>query len=278
MFSFIKKPLSLLTTLLIQISITTIAMEQELQLQPAKKKLIKHVNCSIMIPYGTTQSVAYAIKTVHAAIFEHSNLQSTMKDPIVLMNVQNNSSSNSFYLPLPAKLFINCTDGSLLQLHEADGSKLFKSHPVFKKIPLHITAICTKNPNLKGDNFAEQFNNAMNQFYNNPGKSWKDEKYKDELEMAGIMTESIPKPCIMLGPYGPFVVYASISQHGPNGCPNKETFIESYLKDIIQPQAILIYWLLKQYKWDQQNNLLTEIIQSIITKLYLSHYPVLYFK
>jgi hypothetical protein len=249
----------------------------QLQLESQKKQLVKYVTCSIMIPKVTDDLIVYGMKTVHDAIFEHSNLQSNIKDPIihlhVQMHVQNKPTHNNFYVPLPAKLFINCTDKSILHLHETDGSKLFKSHPVFKKIPLKITATCIKNPNLKGNSFAEQFNNAMNEFYEDPGIPWVDAEHEFELDAAGIIKSSaVYIPQIVLGPYGPLLAYIQhiTFEHGPNGCPNNEIFMQAYFQETIQPQLQFIYWALKNYQWDKKE-LLPEIIQSIIVNLYLSH-------
>ncbi len=245
----------------------------QLQLETQKKQLVKHVDCSIMIPENTEQLVTYGMQTVHTAIFEHSNLQSNITDPIILLQIQNRSAHNNFYVPLPAKLFINCTDGSILHLHETDGSKLFKSHPVFKKIPLKITATCTKNPNLKGNSFAEQFNNIMNEFYEDPGLPWVDAEHEFELDAAGIITRTnILIPHIIHGPHGPAFACAQYItlKHGPNGCPNNETFMQAYFQETIQPQLQFIYWALKNYQWDKKE-LLPEIIQSIIVNLCLSH-------
>src|SRR5439155_1579474 len=86
---------------------------------------------------------------VHTAIFEHSNIQSTIKDPVIIFLVKQNSTKNQSYLPLPAKLFVNYTDNSVLHIHESDGSQLLKSQPIFKKYTLLIAAMCTKNTLLR---------------------------------------------------------------------------------------------------------------------------------
>jgi hypothetical protein len=215
---------------------STNAMEYpQLQLEtPKKQSATLRVDCSIMIPDETEQLTAYAMKTVHAAIFKHSNVESTIKDPIILFHVQKNSAPNQFYLPLPAKLFINCTDKSLLQIHETDGSQLFKSHPIFQKKQLLINAVCKKNPKLDGNSFDEQFNNTMNEFYTDPGVPWVDEEHRHKLETAGIMTTiNASIPVLVFGQHGPTVrlINRTTFAHGPNGCPNEKVFIQSIIDE-----------------------------------------------
>lgn len=176
----------------------------------------------------------YAMKAVHTAMLEHSNVQSTIKDPIMLFNVQKNSARNYFALPLPAKLFVNCTKGSVLSVYESDASQLYKSHPIFKKKHLLINAVCTKNPNLAGNSFAEQFTNSMNAFYANPGKPWIGEEHQGELETAGIITvNEILSTRMMWCPFGPRMQIISTFkfEHGPNGCPTEKTLIQSIIDE-----------------------------------------------
>lgn len=215
----------------------------QLQLETQKKQLVKYVDCSIMIPEKRNQLVAYCVQTVHAAIFEHSNLQSNIKDPIIYLHVQmyaeNKPTDKTFYVPLPAKLFFNRINEPILHLRETDGSKLFKSHSVFKKTWLEITATCIKNPKLEGNSFAEQFNNAMNKFYEDPGTPWVDMEHKDELEDTGIIrkTAVVQIPRIVLSPHGPLFAYIEciLFEHGPNGCPDEKTFIQSIIDEKIVP-------------------------------------------
>jgi hypothetical protein len=243
--------LILIPTLLIPL--TALSMEQnykQLQLQePKKQKDLLHANCSIMIVSEMPQTTMYAMKTVHTTIFEHNNVQSTIKDPIMLFKVQKNSARNYFYLPLPAKLFVNCTEGSVLSIYETDASQLYKSHPIFKKKQLLITAVCTKNPKLAGNSLAEQFANAMNGFYANPGEPWINEEYQGELETAGIIiVKEIRTPTIMMCPFGPIMGIISTFklEHGPNGCSTENALIQSIIDENISENKNLFKSLMRR--------------------------------
>jgi hypothetical protein len=247
MTSITKKVLSALAIPALMTTLTTLGMEPEhspLFLESMKKTNdLLYANCSIMLADGVTQATSYCMQTVHDAILEHSNIHSHPKDPVILCIVKKHSANNSFAVPLPAKLFIDCTDGFRLQLYESDASKLYKSHPIFKKKHLMINAMCTKNPRLIGNSFAEQFNNAMNEFYTNPGFPWEDQGHRGELANAGIMTEKqIGIRTLQFGPngFGNAIFILPIYGHGPNGCPNEEylkkSTIENPLKSLMYRQ------------------------------------------
>jgi hypothetical protein len=155
------------------------------------------------------------------------------------MYAENKPIDNSFCVLLPAKQFFNYTDGSELRLHETDEYKFFQNDPILKEIPVEIIATCIKNPTLEGNSFAEQFKNAMSEFYEDPGMPLVDEEHKDELEDTGIIITSaiVDISYTIHGPHTPTTgrIQQTLFTHGPNGCPDEKTFIQSMIDEKIVP-------------------------------------------
>jgi hypothetical protein len=219
---------NIIALILIACSSITAMERPQLQLENPKEQITELLNCSIMIPDGIERCVMYATKASHDDSFNMTNVQSTIKDPMIGLFVQNNDLESDYWvMPFPAKLFVNCTDKSIVRIHSTDHLGLIK-----------LTAICTKNPKLKGNNFAEQFNNAMNHFYENPKQPLGDKKDWDELINAGIITKQIDlariefrTAFVHINELGTVTTF----NHGPNGCPNEKVLIKSIIDEKTEP-------------------------------------------
>ncbi len=213
-------------------NLTTIAMEQpEPQLQnPREKDGVVHFDCTIRITEKTSCPILYAIQKYHN---NNCNLPSKPHDPLVFCDVIEPQINQICFLPIPAKLLHDLSDNSKLQLYLKWGTIHFNNKSLKNK-PLFITATLTKNPYLEGSSSAEQLNNALGNFFTNP--SVVDPDKTEELEKAGIVNAKTKLvPTMRSTDHGP--IYLAKKQktfsHGPNGCSNKNVFIQSVINEKI---------------------------------------------
>jgi hypothetical protein len=216
-----------------------IAMERpQLQLERPKEQVTELLNCSIMIPDKIERCVMYATKASHDDSFNMTNVHSTIKDPVIGLFAQNNDLGSDYWvMPFPAKLFVNCTDKSIFRIDKTDDKGLLK-----------ITAACTKNPHIKGNSFAEQFNSAMNYFYENPKQPLGNEKDCDDLINAGIITKQLGFATIQLRAAmenynSGLLSVTTVFSHGPNGCPNEKVLIQSIIDEKTEPHGNMKHFL-----------------------------------
>ncbi len=204
----------------------------QLQLENPKEQITEILNCSIMIPDGIERCVLYATKASHNDSFNMTTIQSTIKDPIIDLFVQNNDLESDYWvMPFPAKLFVNYTNGSIIRIDKTDDEGLIK-----------VTATCTKNPNLKGNSFAEQFNNALSKFYENPKQPLGKEEDWSELITAGIITKQIGITGIQLRASildysSGLISVTTVFSHGPNGSPNEKVLTQSIINEKTEPHG-----------------------------------------
>ncbi len=196
--------------------------------------------------------VAYAMPQFHATRTP-SNLPSDIKDPVIQCTITNIETNKPFRTYIAAKyLFKPETKEPLIEIHHTNNN----NHH-FK-----ITARCTQNPKLQGNDFLEQFRNVMTPFYETPEKFvcyaynthkedpqeltiWNFDDFKkaklfklkriivraeDEI-IHNIDKEQNPDVMLMINPTlshpGKTITQENIYGHGPNGCCNEEALIKS---------------------------------------------------
>src|SRR6266403_1776594 len=119
MISILKNILRILITPALIMALVTNSMEKptnypQLQLNNPTNNPIP-VDCSITLIHGL-DPVQYTDQVFHTIIFKENNLQSNIKDPVVLFEITETSSGTQLSLGLPAKHCLNLNDGSLLQI------------------------------------------------------------------------------------------------------------------------------------------------------------------
>jgi hypothetical protein len=227
------------------VTFTTTAMhDPQLQLHNPKKQILG--DYSLMIS-AYEKSLMYVSQSVHDDIFTESNLQSTIKNPVVLVNLINNNTTSKKIkvLTLPVKQLFNCDTQSMVQLYSA----LYVTGE-----PVVINACCVANPKLynKIDNkitnntFAQQLNTYANKFYEYPAICTAEEDTEQPFEDADILTittEYIPLEETDLS----FVLEVTTYSHNPkNGCPNEKALIKQIIDEKIPHNQNWVTYLKKR--------------------------------
>jgi hypothetical protein len=219
------------------VTFTTTAMhDPQLQLHNPKKQILG--DYSLMIS-AYEKSLMYVSQSVHDDIFTESNLQSTIKNPVVLVNLINNNTTSKKIkvLTLPVKQLFNCDTQSMVQLYSA----LYVTGE-----PVVINACCVANPKLynKIDNkitnntFAQQLNTYANEFYADPMVCPAKKGAIQTFENADILTiTTIARPPVTEDiPFAfieEFEVQTIISHNPKNGCPNKKALMKQMINEEI---------------------------------------------
>lgn len=215
------------------------AMEYpQLQLENPQKDQLISVNCDVMLHaqtqpnIGEKNPIKYATKNYHNRIFQVHNLQSSIKDPVLQLDVIYKSETRWIHLPL--KYCMNLNDNSMLQIID-----LNPHFPDLHKKTILINATCKKNPELPGNTFAQQINLFTKQFYIRPGKLI--QRGRCELSYAyqeeTLIEAKIIKHSTLL--------YRDEIRHGKNGCSNAKKLEQSAIEEKI-PQKISYVKTLRQ--------------------------------
>jgi hypothetical protein len=208
----------------LMINCTTIAMHDSHNIPTLN-------NYSLMIS-AYPKSLMYCSPSVHTDIFTESNLQSTIKNPVVLVNIVDNATSKKIKtLPLPVKQLFNCDTKSMIQL--------YSTHRI-KGEPVVINALCMANPKLyktinnkiTHNTFAQQLNTYANKFYEYP-TNWtaKEDTVQtfEDAEIITITTTYTP----LLTDFSFFEEQKILSHNPKNGCPNKKALIKQIIDETI---------------------------------------------
>jgi hypothetical protein len=231
------------------ITFTTTAMHNQLQLQdPTKQNNIPTFNDYSLMLSERQPSLMYVSQSVHTDIFTESNLQSTIKNPVVLIKIIDNARPKKIKtLPLPVKQLLSCDTKSMVQLCSA----LYVTGE-----PVVINACCVANPKLynKIDNkitnntFAQQLNTYANEFYEYPAICTAEKDAEDTiqtLENTEIIT--ITKTYTPLLADFSFFEEQKIFSHNPkNGCPNKKALIKQIIAEEIPHNQNWVTYLKKR--------------------------------
>ena len=205
---------------------TTAMHNSQLQLQnPTQQNEIPTLdNYSLMI--SARYPIIYASQSIHADIFNESNLQSTIKDPVISVNIMHNATPKKINtLTLPLKQFINCDTKSMVQLYSAD---------FIKGKPIIINALCKANPKLyKKENeeitnntFARQLNTYENEFYKNSMVFIADGDDEQAFESANILTTTTIYIPLSTDNFSFFEEKTILSHNPENGCPDRKALIK----------------------------------------------------
>jgi hypothetical protein len=224
----------------LMINCTTIAMHNsQLQLEDSTKQnnMPTLNNYSLMIS-AYEKSLMYCSPSVHTDIFNESSLQSTIKNPVILVKIIDNvTPKKSKALLLPVKQLFNCDTKSMIQLYSA---YRIKGEPVV------INARCVANPKLyntidnkiTNNTFAQQLNTYANEFYADPMVCPAKKGAIQTFENADILTiTTIARPPVTEDiPFAfieEFEVQTIISHNPKNGCPNKKALMKQMINEEI---------------------------------------------
>jgi hypothetical protein len=115
---------------------------------------------------------------------------------------------------IPAKIFHNADNGSKIFFKTIKGTKY------------NFSLICTKNQNLNGNNFKEQFNLCTKLFYTHAFVNNQDDI--EILEKSNIIT-SDTSVVMGLVNFCPVLVSETINKHQENGCSSEEKFVQQII-------------------------------------------------
>ena len=188
------------------------------------------------------KQVAYTYQKIHNELAEYYNIHSTtLKDPILFVKVSEKNSTFSQVILLPAKDFIHCTDGSLIQFYA-----------LHKGIPILTNATCRKNSKISNKSFREQYNIYIDNFFQKPNIACATTEQVKELEDAGIITsktvyiavgviDELTEQPVLLG-YDTRIKHS----HGPNSYKDKKDVEKSILREKIPHNLKILNALAKR--------------------------------
>src|SRR5579863_2332888 len=258
---------------LLIITFTTTAMhESQLQLQnPTPQDELTVFDCSFMISAIVWQPVTYAWQRTHNEILKRHHLLSKITDPVITLNINNGPEGYPLFILLPLKNCINLNDESSLQIYDSGKSARYVGKPLL------INGKCKKNPDLLGNNFCEQINNAENKFYQSPMPLYVDLRTDlltiqqlentrinngfnptlQEFENAGIIISTttdreVRRPIFWNNRYNTGQWSTTIEQQitlspGPNSIKNRKDLIQSIIDEELPKKNVFLSLMNREY-------------------------------
>ena len=168
------------------------------------------------------------------SIKSHFNLQISANEPVITLQVVDESLNIKFKKVMSLKSCFNLNDGSTLQIIKKSGQTLYPNNPSLKDKEFIVKILCKKNPELEGNSFAQQRYNSKTVFYKIPSI------WASKPEIQTLIDECIIKKT------GSFKTYERtegqtlfttekicIFGHGENGCDSDQKLRQIMIKDKI---------------------------------------------
>jgi hypothetical protein len=204
--------------------------------------------------------IVYAPQSVH----QYFHLSSSVYDPLIMLQITDESSQVKFKKIIPLKNCYNLDDKSVLMTLKRSGSQLYPNDLNLRNKQYLVKVLCTKNPNLPGKSFSEQLNDAATSFYEITAH-WSPQEFGDPIPNLidnKVLAEYLKIELRMsLGTETLISKQFELYEHGPNGCSSKEKLEQSIINEEIKFQNISRFLQnremgnLKQQKISHQENL-----------------------